>query len=227
MPTSVGSRLLFLRRAPGSFSAGPNLDTKTVIIPTPHLINIFEERRCKLTNEQSLKLICALRSRTIKKTPASWSHEESMHRHLGMGEVALRIFRGAVEKTIQPSTHILPSTLAGLKKADVSNSFYWIPYVANLPGVDSVLGDTDGQAYIIQATIAYDHKIPIVGIKKVWQQFREEVRTQRTWHYVVVTETQQAARSYAEEFSDVFLSLELDRALRTPVRLWGCALYSH
>jgi len=224
MPTSVVSSVTFLRRAPSS-SSKEGMTEGMIFIPTPHPISIFEERRCKLANKESLKLFCALRSHALTRTPAGWSHEESMHRRLGMGGVALRIFRGAVEKVIQPSTHLLPGTLAGLKKADISNSFYWIPSVANFPGVDSILGDTDGQVYIIQATISYDHKIPIVRIRKVWQQFSREVRTQRTWHYVVVTETRQAAESYAEEFSEIFLSLELDHTLRTSVQLWWCALY--
>jgi hypothetical protein len=82
-----------------------------------------------------------------------------MHERLGMGGKALSIFQGNNMKDMQPSTHLLPGALAGLKEAGSSDSFYWIPSVANFPGVDGILGDTDGHVYAIQAMIADDTKV--------------------------------------------------------------------
>jgi hypothetical protein len=87
-----------------------------------------------------------------------------MHKHLGMGGKSLSIFQGTNMKDIQPSTHHLPGTLAGLKEAGSSDSFYWIPSVASFPGVNGVLGDTKGYVYAIQAMIVDDHKNPIEGM---------------------------------------------------------------
>ena len=40
-------------------------------------------------------------------------------------------------------------------------------YMVNFPGVDSVLGQNGGKLFIIQATIADDHKSPKEGMNKV------------------------------------------------------------
>ena len=57
----------------------------------------------------------------------------------------------------------------------VNNSFYWIPSAGNFPGINSVLGDEEGNVFTIQATITDDHKSPKDGIKKVWGQLHLEV----------------------------------------------------
>jgi hypothetical protein len=90
-----------------------------------------------------------------------------MHERLGMGGADLSIFQGGSEKHMRPSTCLLPGTLAGLKEAGANDSFYWIPSVANFPGIDSVLGDTDSHIYTIQATIASTHASPEQGMKGV------------------------------------------------------------
>jgi hypothetical protein len=55
--------------------------------------------------------------------------------------------------------------------------------------------------YPTQTTIASIHTSPEQGIEKVWEQFRLEVRTSRTWHFVAITDKKQAADAYVKEFS--------------------------
>jgi hypothetical protein len=95
--------------------------------------------------------------------------------------------------------------------------------VGNFPGINSVLGDTDGDVYTIQATIAHDHVSPVDGITKVWGQFRPEIRTSHTWHFVVVTNSQLAADAYLKQFSKTLCDFTLGRA-RAPVQVWACVL---
>jgi len=199
MPTSVGSSLVFFRRALGS-SNKADLRKGAAYIPTMHLLNIFEERRCELATKESLKLFCALSSHALTRTSAGWAHEKSVHERLGMGGKELTLFREGEQRMMWTSNVLLPSTLAGLKGADVSSSFYWMPSVANFLGVDSVLGDTHGQVYAIQATFAGEHNNPIDGIKKVWGQVNKEVREGRTWHLVFIVDDIQSARVYLDKY---------------------------
>ena len=122
-----------------------------------------------------------------------------MHKCLGMGGEVLKIFRGTHTKNIQPSTHLLPGTLGGLKQAGVTNSFYWMPSVANFPGIDSVLGN-NSHIYIIQVTIAEKHDDPDQGIAKVLDQLNT-VWNKCTWHFVVITNNKKAANRYVKEYS--------------------------
>ena len=151
-----------------------------------------------------------------------------MHRRLGEIGAALNIFGGTAEETaeetMQPSNHILPGTLAGLKRAGLNDSFYWMPSATNFPGVDGVLGDTDGHVYAIQATISEDHKDPNEGIKKVWGHLLPEVRTGRAWRYVVVAETRRDAEKYVDEFKEKLSDFTLGQD-RTRVQVWGCVLH--
>ena len=124
---------------------------------------------------------------------------------------------------MESSIHILPGTLGGLKQAGVSDSFYWMPSVANFEGVDSVLGTPDGNIYAIQATIANDLKDPMNGIQKVWNSCTPDVRTGRTWHYVVITDSKPAAEAYVEKFSDTLHEFTLGRG-HGPMQIWGCVL---
>ena len=124
---------------------------------------------------------------------------------------------------MRPSTRLLPGTLAGLTEANPKDSFYWIPSAGKFPGVDGVLGDTDGHVYTIQATIANTYTSPELGIKKVWEQFRPEVRTSRTWHFVAIADTKQAADAYADKFSKELCHFTLGQA-RAHVQVWACVL---
>jgi hypothetical protein len=213
MPRSEGSSALFLRRY-GSAASG----TATAFIPTPHLQALFEERHKRMTNRDILDLIYALSSHSLTRGAAGWLHEKSMHDRLGMGAAHLSIFRGSTKKNMRSSNRLLPGTLNGLKKAGVADSFYWIPSAVNFPGVDSVLGDTDGHVYTIQATIADKHTSPVQGIEMVWKNFKPAIRTSRTWHFVIVTDSEEAAGEYVKKFSK-----EL-RGFKPPVQVWACAL---
>ncbi len=224
LPQSEGSSVIFLRRTPGS---SVDKDLGKTFIPTPHLLAILEEQRQTRSNKESLDLFYALSSHALTRTAAGWALEKSMHERLCMGGADLSIFQGPTEgpteKHMRPSTRFLPGTLAGLKSAGDNDSFYWIPSVANFPGVDSVLGDTDGHVYTIQATIANTHTSPEPGIKKVWEQFRPEVRTSRIWHFVVITDSKQVADAYVEEFSRKLRNFTLGEA-RAHVQVWACVL---
>jgi hypothetical protein len=227
MPQSEGCSVLFLRRTqmPSSCMA---------FIPTPHLLAIFEEQRKNKSTQESLELFSKLSLHSLTRTTAGWLHERLMHESLAMGGAGLSIFQGVLPLTappplpitrhMRPSTaRLLPGNLAGLKEAGPSNSFYWIPTVANFPGVDGVLGDTDGNVYTVQATIAEDHNSPIDGIKKVWRHFPQEVRAQRIWHYVVVTASERDADEYFTKFSNELRDFTLGRA-RAHVQVWACVL---
>ena len=144
-----------------------------------------------------------------------------MHIRLGTAGTALTIFGDGGQSTMQPSALILPGTLGGLSGVEPRDSFYWIPSSSNFEGVDSVLGTLDGGVYTIQATIAADHKHPKEGIKKVWEAFSADIRDQRTWHYVVVADTQQAAASYVEMYSKSLSTFTLGVNHRT-IQVWGC-----
>ena len=168
------------------------------------------------------------------RTAAGWALEKSMHDSLAMGGAGLSIFQGVLPLTappplpitrhMRPSTaRLLPGNLAGLKEAGPSNSFYWIPTVANFPGVDGVLGDIDGNVYTVQAAVAQDHNSPIDGIKKVWRLFLPEARAKRIWHYVVVTDSKRTADEYVTEFSEKLCDFTLGKA-RARVQVWACVL---
>jgi len=120
-----------------------------------------------------------------------------------------------------PSSHLLPGTLTALWRVDVKD-FYWVPSVTNFPGVDSVLGDSSGNLFTIQAAIADDHTSPTLGIKRVWEQLHPDVRTGRIWHYVIVTTTMVAAKSYVKKFSEELSSFTLGEAHKHITVLPAC-----
>jgi len=216
MPTGETSSLVFVGRAKPE-----ELGSSKGYIPTDHLIEIFEEHRSKLEIDKSLDLFSMLSSHSLTRTSAGWGFEMYMHKHLSTRGAELLIFQSSAKRSIRASNYLPCGTLAGLGRADVSKSFYWIPSVANFQGIDSVLGDTNGQIYTLQATIAPHHTSPIDGIGKAWKQFPSAVQKQCTWHYVVVTNTQQAAESYVKEVSQSLAGFVLGGK---PVQVWGCAL---
>jgi hypothetical protein len=223
MPQSKGSSVIFLRRTPDENSpdGSVKLGEGQTFIPTAHLLTLFEEQRQKKTNRERLDLFYALSSHPLTRGAAGWAHERLTHERLGMGGADLSIFHGLTESHMRPSTRLLPGTLAGLKEAGANDSFYWMPSVVNFPGVDGVLGDTDGHVYTIQATIASQHSSPKQGIKKVWDQFRSEIRTSRTWHFVVITDSKQTADEYLKTFSEDLRNFTLGGV---HVQVWACAL---
>jgi hypothetical protein len=212
----VGSDIFFLRRKPGSKSIGEQ--SEYYYIPTPHLRGIFEQHRPSIANEDFLQLYFNLSSHALTRTPAGWMHEQLMHRSLCTSEETFSIFQGPTKRGMQASLNLLTGTVNTLKMAGANDSFYWVPAIVSLPGIDSVLGDTSGNLYTMQATIAGNHSDPIKGIQQVWDSFKPEVRAKRTWHCVVFAEDKQAADRLAEVFSQYLDGFRLGGA---PVRVWG------
>ena len=168
---------------------------------------------------KDLQNITPITSKT--KTAAGWVFEKLVHDRLGVGEATLTIFNSTDRRDIQSSSHFLPGTLAGLKEVGTSKSFYWIPSVANFPGIDSVLGN-GAHIYTIQATITDEHKSPEDGIKKVWGQLLPQIRTSCTWHFVVMTNSTQTAERYETKFTTDLAQFRLGRD--TTVRVWAGVL---
>ena len=219
LPRSEGSSVIFVRRPLGDIGSEKAIS----FIPTRHLRQMFEIHCCRVANQHSLNLFCSLSSHALTRTAAGWAHEKAMHTRLGTAGTALAIFANGSQSTMQPSAIILPGTLGSLSGVELHESFYWMPSSSNFPGVDSVLGTLDGGVYIIQATIATDHKDPKEGITKVWSSFNADVRAQRTWHYIVVADTQQTAASYVEMYSKSLSAFTLG-INHTTVQVWGCLL---
>ena len=213
---SEGSNIVFLRRKPGSKSIGKQ--SQHYYIPTPHLRAIFEEHHRRLGNQDFLRLYFLLSSHSLTRTSAGWVHERLMHQLLATSGETFSIFRGPTKHNMQASLKILSGTAASLKKAGANDSFYWIPAIVNFPGIDSVLGDSSGNVYTFQATIAEKHSDPRAGIQKVWDNFKREVRDKRSWHCVIFAEDKQAADRHVDVFSDYLNGLTLGGA---PVQVWG------
>lgn len=124
---------------------------------------------------------------------------------------------------MQPAATIIPGTLGSLNQAGIFDEFYWIPSASNFEGIDGVLGTADGNVYTLQATIASTHKSPKEGIQKVWDSFSAAVRTARTWHFVIVTNTNLAAEKYVERYLRMLNEFKLNNKNVT-VEIWGCVL---
>ena len=219
LPRSEGSSVIFVRRPLGAIAFSDVIS----FVPTMHLRHRFENHCCKVANQHSLRLFCALSSHALTRTAAGWLHEKAMHTRLGTAGKALSIFGNGGKSTIQPSTVILPGTLGGLSRVEPHDSFYWMPSSSNFEGIDSVLGAPDEGVYTIQAIIATDHTDPTEGIRNVWNALSANVRDQRIWHYVVVTDTQRAAEFYMTSYSKKLSTFTLG-ANRHTIQVWGCVL---
>jgi hypothetical protein len=124
-----------------------------------------------------------------------------VHRRLCGGGVPLSIFRdGFEDATMQPSATLIPGTLGSFKNAALDTSFYWMPLAINLPGVDGVLNDGNGNIYALQATIADDHTSPVQGLRSIWKK-AAQLRN-GTWHFVVVTNSTATAYNLVKDFSN-------------------------
>lgn len=225
VPDSLGSSLLFIRPH-RKLSANGDV-TKSAdgipFIPTKVLSTIFESARIEMSNDKSLQLFKAFSSHSLTRSAAGWLHEKRMHSRLSSGE-ALIIFRGDESKEMPTSTQLLPGTASGIASSGSSDSFYWIPSVINFPGVDGVLGDIKGNLYAVQATIARDHKSPVDGLRLVWENVGQDLRG-RTWHLLVVADSESAAHRLVTLFSKKVTNLTLGRE-RVRVEVWGCVLLS-
>ena len=181
----------------------------------------------KLSNDKALKLFAVLSPHAQTRTSAGWFFERRVHSSLCCLSAPLTIFRGDESKTIRPSQQLLAGTIGALAHVKAYPSFYWIPSQPNFPGIDGVLAD-DKNIYAVQATIADEHQNPMDGLRKIWRDFERDVRMERAWHVVVITEDEQLARDYANRFAQVVetTSLRADtRATATKsVKVWSCVL---
>ncbi|KAF8916048.1 hypothetical protein CPB85DRAFT_1291251 [Mucidula mucida] len=135
------------------------------------------------------------------------------------------LFRGQTTISMQRTTRLLFGTAGALKSARISESFYWIPSVMKLSGVDGVLGDTgdttQNNVFCLQATIAGDHRDPNDGINKVWLSADSRVR--RRWHFVLVCEDHLQARLLVDDFARRLRGFTLGQR-RVNVQVWACVL---
>lgn len=90
--------------------------------------------------------------------------------------------------------------------------------MVDFPWVDSILGDSRGNMFTFQATIAEDPLSPEVGLKKVWAKLPLAVQTRCTWHYIIVTKTE-AEAVYRARFSTLLKSFRLNSA----TSVWVCS----
>ena len=219
IPRSEGSTLVFMRRQVGSL----DFEASDRFIPTPNLIDIFDRNHQRWQNIDSLNLFYMLSPHSFTRTAAGWLHEKSMHECLSGGQGTLELFRGtsSPEMSTPSSGNILPGTLGGLRSVG-DGGFYWIPSIANFPGVDSVLGDCSGNLFTFQATIAESHTSPEAGLEKVWAELPPVVRTRRTWYFAIVTQTEEDAERYRAKFSNLLGSFRVGRT--TSVRVLGGVL---
>lgn len=97
---------------------------------------------------------------------------------------------------MQPSRRLLSGMPSGLQTVAIDESFYWVPSATNLtlPGIDAVLGGSDGNMYAVQATIAEEHGL--------WPHIRQLVQQGRTLHVVVVADKRDVARVLTSKFSE-------------------------
>lgn len=215
-PAVEGSGVAFLRR---------KVDSKYLVIsecshfiPTPTLIDIFEAQQ-SMQKTNALNLFSALSWHSLTRTAAGWSHELQMHRYLSRHRPPLVITRmSSPPSEMLPTPHLLQGTLSALLEVKPNDSFYWIPSVAILPGVDSVLGQSDGKLFVIQATIASDHRSPKEGMDRVWGALQKDTRKRREWHVVNVTDSAQTAELFVNTFSDDLISFKRG----VSVQVWGC-----
>lgn len=116
----------------------------------------------------------------------------------------------------------MSGTITSLAGAEPYTSFYWKPSVTNYPGVDGVLGDTRGNIYAVQATVANDHTSPVEGLRKLWRDARG-LRSANAWHVVVVADTQETMVGNVAKFSADMADKTFGRNKIT-MKVWGCVL---
>jgi hypothetical protein len=222
-PESLDSNILFIRpHRPHGFDIGSS-ELYSVFIPTPFLNEIFEARRSRVSNINSLQLFQAFSKHSLTRVSAGWSHEIIVHHRLCSNGKPFPIFNADATSTMPPSTHLLPGTARGLKGAEPNIPFYWMPSVVNLPGVDSVLGDGSGNIYAVQATIASDYSSPYKGLKKIWDTAGPSLQKQGVWHFVIASDTKSTADTHVAKFSQE-LKDKTFGPQKVCMKVWGCVI---
>ncbi|THH19320.1 hypothetical protein EUX98_g8802 [Antrodiella citrinella] len=231
---SQGSAILFARPYRPPHKVYSDAGAKFAV-PTAFLDDIFHTAATSRTNSIALDLFFALSSHSLTRTSAGWVLEQSVHRALCSDNAfdIRRTLRPAespaspgkiavdprdTSRTIQASQKLLCGTVSALARVANFRTFYWIPSVANFPGVDSVLANDD-DVYAIQVTLSNEHSNPGDGLKKLWQSYDKDVRAQRTWHLIVVADNDELARKHEVDFARLGITLGPEKV---PVRFWSC-----
>ncbi|KAJ3890734.1 hypothetical protein GG344DRAFT_77597 [Lentinula edodes] len=134
MPDSEGSTVLFHRQR-AMHTNGAMMSFQSIpFIPTKYLGDILEKVLARMSHETTLQ---PFSSHFLTRTGVGSIFEQNMHRHSRMcsSGTALRNSNASHHMLMHPPTHLLP-------------------------GVDGVLGDTTGNLFALQATIADDHECP-------------------------------------------------------------------
>ncbi|KAJ7743168.1 hypothetical protein B0H16DRAFT_1423152 [Mycena metata] len=183
LPIGEGSSLMFLDR----------VGTKAHLsIPTRYLGQILDQRAHDLTNERAFELFSMLSSHSLTRSGAGWGHEIAVHRLMIKEGKTLALQHLAQQMNMPTTSNLLYGTIAALGRTHFKIPFYWMPSAANFPGIDSVLGDTQGNIFILQATIAQEHRDPKDGIRKIWAAM-PDFRRRCTLHFVLVCEDESQA----------------------------------
>ncbi|THH27434.1 hypothetical protein EUX98_g6766 [Antrodiella citrinella] len=232
----VGSPILFAHPYRPSDDQKHSYARAVSTVPTRFLDEIFDVATMELSNLQALELFKSLSSHSFTRQAGGRAFELRVHEALCLKNVPLNIRRtvrpaespvgpakikvdpGNTARTIQPSQKLLSGTVGALAHAADHPSFYWVPSVANFPGIDSVLADQNN-IYAIQATISDEYSSPGDGLKKVWQSFKEDVRTRRAWHLVVVSNSVGTTTKHEANFAREGITLGRSKV---PVHVWGC-----
>ena len=96
--------------------------------------------------------------------------------------------------------------------------------MSNFPGIDGVIGDIEGRLFTLQSSIAAKHNLPNDGITKTWCGVPLAVRTARSWHHVVVSDTQATARLLMSLAQKQLKTFTLGPQQKVHMKVWGCVL---
>ncbi|KAF9078138.1 hypothetical protein BDP27DRAFT_1487107 [Rhodocollybia butyracea] len=220
------SEVFFLRPCRQKEPSIPNTPIDSswhmLFIPTKYLTNIFESE--PLSKLASLSMSFSSNLHAMTRSFEGWLHERKMHQRMCLGGLPLHIFQGSESFKLDPPSRILPSTLSSIQSQGPSSSFYWMPSMIDIPGIDAVFVNAY-KIYIVQAVTEDDHTIAIdEGIKKIWKLVSPAIRKECTWHVVVVGGTEETAEMLRDKFSKHLKDLRLGRS-RVSVRVWGCVVW--
>ena len=226
--SSTGSSAVFVR--PLWDDDGRWLSESQSFIPTEHLAGIVGAQNSQLANADALKLFAALSTHSLTRGAAGLRFERDMHFRLWGGGAAIIIdkYSNLGETTgetmnMTPATKLLTGTLNSLGSARSSDAYYWLPSVANFPGIDGVLGDNDGHVFAVQSTYNPNHRSADEGLKKAWQYMDRDVRKFCSWHLVAVSDTPATAKKLGRTMAK-HLELFTLGTDKTKVDVWSCSL---
>ncbi|RDX40177.1 hypothetical protein OH76DRAFT_1490510 [Lentinus brumalis] len=190
-------------------------------IPTIHLSQIFHIARQSIANVAALQLFSTLALHATARAAPAWDFEKRVHVRLSSNSQPLDIFTEHHSSKMQPSQRLLVGTTGPLGQSSEFSSFYWLPSTSNFSGVHGVLANRDN-VYVVQATTADEPDSPVDGLRNVWAKFDRDVREQRVWHVVFVTNSKVLASRHAVEYAERLKGFPLGQ--HKEVNVWGCVL---